>query len=169
MRKIPQMLSDEEALKLFSIVYNPKHKLQLMLLYYCGMRVSEMLHLKKQDIDYKQDILKVVQGKAGKDRFIPIPKPLLIDLKAYCINLEGDRLFTTTARNTQALLGRLSKKVKKQIHPHTLRHSYATHVLEKTNNLELVRDLLGHSNIQTTQIYTHMTIQAKKAGIDKAW
>jgi len=121
-----------------------------------GLRISEMLSLKKQDLDFKDEILKVVQGKGGKDRLVPLPKPLLADLQKYVADLQDhDKLFDTTARNTQAVISRLGKKLSKKLHAHMLRHSYATHVLEKTNNLELVRDLLGHSNIPDhTDLYT---------------
>lgn len=182
-KKLPVILTEEEVLKLFSMIYNPKHKLQVQLLYYCGLRISEMLALKSRDIDLKQEVLKVVQGKGGKDRFVPLPKPLLPDLRAFMLsdpeylhNTEGS-LFVTTARNTQGLLSRLTSKFNqdkpvsehKHLHPHIFRHSYATHVLEKTNNLALVKDLLGHTDIKTTQIYTHMTTKAKKAGIGEVW
>ena len=170
MKKLPQILNEDEVLRLFSMIYNPQHKLQLKLLYYCGLRISEMLSLKKQDLDLKLEILKVVQGKGNKDRLVPIPKPLLQDLKAYVDGRhDQDKLFNTSVRNTQGLITRLGKKFGKPLHAHMLRHSYATHVLEKTNNLELVRDLLGHSSIQTTQIYTHLTTKAKKAGINEVW
>lgn len=174
-KKLPEILTEEEVLKLFSMIYNPNHRLQIQLLYYCGLRISEMLALKGRDIDLKQEVLKVVQGKGGKDRLIPLPKPLQPDLRSfmqsdqqYLTNFEGF-LFKTSSRNTQGLLSRLSKKFGKRLHPHMLRHSYATHVLEKTNNIELVRDLLGHTDIRTTQIYTHLTTKAKKAGIGEVW
>lgn len=168
MRKLPEILSEEEVLKLFSMTYVPKLKIQLELLYYCGLRVQEMISLRVQDIDFKAEVLKVVNGKGGKDRFVPLPKPLQVDLKAYLPTVT-DYLFDTKKRNTQALLTRLSKKLGRSIHPHTLRHSYATHVLEKTNNLELVRELLGHTNIMTTQLYTHLTTKAKVKGIKEVW
>ena len=146
--------------------------MQLKLMYYCGLRVSEMLNLKKSDINFKEEVLKVVQGKGGKDRLIPIPKPLQMELKSYLLQPFMDNqqsLFKTTSRATQYMLERVSKKFGKKVNPHMLRHSYATHVLEQTNNLELVRDLLGHSDIRITQIYTHMTTKAKKAGINEVW
>ena len=172
MRKLPKTLTEQEILKLFSMVYNPKHKMQLQLMYYCGMRISEMLNVKKADIDLKEQIIKIVQGKNSQDRIIPIPKPLLHDLKIYLLEPfmdNEDQLFKTSSRATQGMMERLSKKYGQKIHPHMLRHSYATHVLEQTNNLELVRDLLGHSDIKITQIYTHMTTKAKKAGINGVW
>ena len=172
MRKLPSILQEDEVLKLFSMVYDPRHKMQLKLMYYCGLRVSEMLNLKKSDINFKEEVLKVVQGKGGKDRLIPIPKPLQMELKSYLLQPFMDNqqsLFKTTSRATQYMLERVSKKFGKKVNPHMLRHSYATHVLEQTNNLELVRDLLGHSDIRITQIYTHMTTKAKKAGINEVW
>ena len=172
MRKLPSILQEDEVLKLFSMVYDPKHKMQLKLMYYCGLRVSEILNLKKSDINFKEEVLKVVQGKGGKDRLIPIPKPLQMELKSYLLQPFMDNqqsLFKTTSRATQYMLERVSKKFGKKVNPHMLRHSYATHVLEQTNNLELVRDLLGHSDIRITQIYTHMTTKAKKAGINEVW
>lgn len=169
-KKLPSILTEEEILKLFSLCYHPKHLIQLKLLYYCGLRLSEMINLRSQDLDLKSEILKVVQGKGGKDRFVPLPKPIIADLKSYCSDLKPeDLLFNTTNRNTQAFISRLGSKIGKKIHAHMLRHSYATHVLEKTNNIELVRELLGHSNIMTTQIYTHLSTKAIKKGISEVW
>lgn len=171
-KKLPKILTRDEVLRLFQITYNPRHKMQLQLMYYCGLRVSEMLNLKKSDIDFKQEILKVVDGKGGKDRIIPIPKPLINDLQSYLMLpfvQDREELFTTGPRATQTMMQRLSRKFGKKVHPHMLRHSFATHVLESTNNLELVRDLLGHSDIKITQIYTHLTTKAKKAGIKEVW
>ena len=172
MSKLPKVLTEEEVLKLISMVYNPKHKMQLKLMYYCGLRVSEMLNLKKSDIDFKERVLKVVQGKGGKDRIIPLPKPLEIDLKTYLSEYfmqDQERLFTTKRIATNSLMSRLSKKFGKRVNPHMLRHSYATHILEKTNNIELVRDLLGHSDIRITQIYTHLSHKIKSKMVDEVW
>lgn len=172
MRKLPKVLTEEQVLKLFSMVYDPKHKMQLKLMYYCGLRVSEMLNLKKSDIDFKEKMIKVVQGKGGKDRIIPMPKPLQQDLKMYLAESFMDNqesLFTTKRGATNAMLRVVSKKFGQRVNPHMLRHSYATHVLEQTNNLELVRDLLGHSDIRITQIYTHLSHKAKSDMINEVW
>lgn len=172
MRKLPKTLTEEEVLKLFTMVYDPKHKMMIKLMFYCGLRVSEMLRLKRADIDLKEQLLRVISGKGGKDRLIPIPKPLIHDLKRYLneyFMVDKENLFETTPDNTRKMMQKLSKRFGKKVHPHMLRHSYATYVLEKTNNLELVRDLLGHSDIKITQIYTHMTTQSKKENIDRIW
>ena len=125
MRKLPSILQEDEVLKLFSMVYDPRHKMQLKLMYYCGLRVSEMLNLKKSDINFKEEVLKVVQGKGGKDRLIPIPKPLQMELKSYLLQPFMDNqqsLFKTTSRATQYMLERVSKKFGKKVNPHMLRH-----------------------------------------------
>uniref|UniRef100_A0A6M3LL20 Putative site-specific tyrosine recombinase n=2 Tax=viral metagenome TaxID=1070528 RepID=A0A6M3LL20_9ZZZZ len=169
-KKLPEILTEDELRLLLSRAYNPSHKMQLMLMYYCGLRVSEMLAVKVEDIDFKNEVIKVVSGKGGKDRLVPIPRPLLADLKDYVslYALDG-RLFHTKARNIQNVIRRIGSQLGKRMHPHMLRHSYATHVLEKTNNIILVKDLLGHSDVRTTQIYTHLTTKAKKAGISEVW
>jgi site-specific recombinase XerC len=170
-KKLPKILSVDEINQLLVACYNPHHRLQIQLMYYCGLRVSEMCSLRLQDLDLKEGIIKVVSGKGGKDRLVPIPKPLLAMIRQYLlIYPKQDKLVPTGQRNIQTALQRLGKKIgRADLHPHLLRHSYATQVLEKTNNLMLVKDLLGHSNIQTTQIYTHLTTAALKAGINEVW
>jgi integrase/recombinase XerD len=165
------VLTEEQVLKLFQYVYNPHHRIQIMLLYYCGLRVSEMLSLHIQDIDFKEEYLKVVQGKGGKDRFVPMPKPLIRELKPYLAMFpKTDYLTRTKRRNISAIIKRLGKVMGIEgLHAHTLRHSYATHVFEKSNNLRLTQELLGHESIATTQIYTHLTKGIKREAIDNIW
>lgn len=171
MIKLPSVLTEEEVLRLFAMAYNPHHKIQMQLMYYCGLRVSEMLAVTVDDLDFKEQMLYVRHGKGAKDRIVPMPKPLITELKSYLKvwNKTTGNLFNTKRSNTLKMCNRLGKKIGKSVHPHTLRHSYATHILEKTDNIELVKDLLGHTNIATTQIYTHLTTKAKKAGVDKVW
>jgi len=170
-KKLPKILSESDVLKLFQAAWNPKHRIQFQLLYYCGLRVSEMLNLRVEDLDFKENILKVVSGKGGKDRLIPIPKPLKAALTQYIdLYKVTGRIIKTGRRNTNYMLRKYGKQIGKGfVHPHTLRHSYATHILEKTNNLLLVKDLLGHESIATTQIYTHLTTKVKKASIKNIW
>jgi integrase/recombinase XerD len=170
-KKLPNYLTESEVLKLFSLAWNPTHRLQLKFMYYCGLRVSEMLNLKVEDLDFKQGLLKVVRGKGGKDRFIPIPRPIISDFGDYLKSngiMEG-KVFHTARRNTGAFMQRLGIKLEKKVSPHILRHSFATHILEKSHNLELVRVLLGHSDIKTTQIYTHLDNDYKKKAIKDVW
>lgn len=188
-KKLPDVWTQQEIQKLLNLNYfKPLRKypeksktrrrrvlLQIMLCYYCGLRVSEMMSLKARDIDLEQDVLKVVCGKGGKDRFVPIPRPLKSKLKDYLQARQG-RLFPSKVglrsqvRNFQLILERLGKAhFNKKLHPHILRHSYATHVLEKTGNLELVRGLLGHSSIHSTLIYTHLSMAFRKDAIKDVW
>ena len=172
MSKLPEILSEAEVLKMFQLSYFPPHRIQMQIMYYCGLRVSEMCSLERQDIDLKERVLKVRQGKGAKDRLIPIPKPLIEALKVYLdwIPETQLRIITTTPRNAGYIVKRFGKKIDRpKIHPHSLRHSYATHVLQKTGNIRLVQELLGHENIATTQIYTHLTTDDKKVGIDNVW
>lgn len=169
-RKIPEILTEEEILKLFNVCYNPLHRIQLQLMYYCGLRVSEMCALERTDINLKERILKVRQGKGAKDRLIPIPKPLIQSLIIFLEQNPRLKLIDTTPRNAGYIVKRYARKIGRfNIHPHSLRHSYATHLLQKTGNLILIRNLLGHENIQSTQIYTHLTIDDKKTSIDNVW
>ncbi len=138
-------------------------------MYYCGLRVSEMLSLRVENIEFSKGYLKVVSGKFNKDRLVPMPKPLKEELKKYVANKQG-KLFKTGVRNIQKFMNRVGlEHFGKRLHPHILRHSYATHVLERTDNLELVRDLLGHSSIQATTIYTHLSVKKRKDAIDGIW
>ena len=82
-KKLPMVLTEDKILRLLSLCYVPAHKLQIMLLYYCGLRVQECVNIKIEDLDFKTDILKVISGKGGKDRLVPIPKPLKMYLQEY--------------------------------------------------------------------------------------
>jgi len=157
-KKLPKILSESDVLKLFQAAWNPKHRIQFQLLYYCGLRVSEMLNLRVEDLDFKENILKVVSGKGGKDRLIPIPKPLKAALTQYIdLYKVTGRIIKTGRRNTNYMLRKYGKQIGKGfVHPHTLR-------------LLLVKDLLGHESIATTQIYTHLTTKVKKASIKNIW
>ncbi len=166
------VLSEDKVLRVISLAYKPEHKLQIMLLYYCGLRVSESCNLTIEDLDLKADILKVVSGKGGKDRLVPIPKPLKVYLIEYLkiYEIKTGRLIKTQKRNANFYIKKIGLKMGIEgLHPHTLRHSYATHVLEETNNLNLVKDLLGHTDIKTTQIYTHTSTKAKTESIKSVW
>ena len=171
-KKLTQIITEGEALKPFQQTWNPGHCMQFKLMFYCGLRVAEMLALTVDNIDLKQQLLKVVSGKGSKDRLVPIPLPMVQALKEYIGNsgIKEGRLFTTSPRNTEKILERISLKVLgKKIHPHTLRHAYGTLVYEKTHDIHLVQGLLGHTSIATTQIYTHLSTDYKKKGIKDVW
>jgi len=169
-KPLPEVLTIKEVSELIKATKNPKHKLIIKLLYGCGLRVSELTNLKKQDFDFEEDVILIKQAKGRKDRFVKMPCTMKEELKAFTkLNNEnyffpsnrGGKLSTATIRK---VLEQSTKKAKinKRIHPHTLRHSHATHLLEQGTDLRIIQKLLGHSDIKTTQIYTHISQQSIK-------
>lgn len=164
-RKLPKRLKHKEVVDLISKCTNIRDRVLLEFLYYCGLRVSEALAINKTNINLQEKSLWVRQGKGGKDRYVPIAHPMILDLKFYLEFVKDDKLFDITRQAVFIML----KKLNPDISPHTLRHSYATHVLEKTGDIKAVQDLLGHSDIKTTQIYTHLSEQRKNQIIKEAF
>ena len=120
------------------------------------------------NIDFKEGVLKVVQGKGGKDRLVPIPKPLMMDLKNWMAlepKKDDDILFPIT----RMWVHKIIKKLNPDIHAHTLRHSYATYLYDQKGDIRMIQELLGHSNIGTTSIYTHLSTKMKKKTIDEVF
>lgn len=164
-RNLPVVLSKEEVIELLRATYNLKHRTMLALLYSCGLRVSEVLHLKLEDIDLDRRQMRIHQSKGRKDRYIPLAESTLPLLTNYVIShkpkyylFEGQKSMIYSASSVRAFLERSRKRARihKRITPHTLRHSYATHLIENGVNLRLVQELLGHSKPETTMIYTHV-------------
>jgi len=166
-KRIPIVLSKDEIRKLFDSAINKKSKLMLSLMYACGFRISELLNLKINDFDFDEKIGCVRQAKGKKDRNFNIPNFLAEDLKkqAELQNSQNQEyLFTgpngrLSSRNLQKIIQSISKKagIKKSVHPHTLRHSFATHLLEDGIDIRKIQEALGHSDLSTTQIYTHIS------------
>lgn len=176
-KKIPSVLTLDEILALISSinddVQGQRDKAMLTLMYSCGLRVSELVSIKISDLFIKEALIKC-KGKGSKERVIPIndyacsilqkyiqeSRKQLLDNKkssAYLfLNRQGNAL-------SRVYFWKIVKKyalkagIKKEIHPHTLRHSFATHLLENGANLRIIQTLLGHANITTTQIYTHIS------------
>lgn len=180
-KKIPQYLTIDEVDRLldvqFSTPYDYRNKAMLELLYATGMRVSELTHLKIQDIDFDEDFVHV-QGKGDKERIIPMndtaKRFLLCYIREYRPLLLGEKsseyLFINNRKTRISRQGffKMIKSlctlngIEKDVHPHILRHSFATHLLNNGANLRVVQELLGHSDISTTQIYTHISDEKKK-------
>ncbi|MCD4731483.1 MAG: site-specific integrase [Bacteroidales bacterium] len=165
-KKIPEVLSHNEVLKLLVATPNLKHRSILVLLYSCGLRIGELINLKIGDFDFERKMLKVRQGKGKKDRTVSLsPKiyGLINDYlrtyqpKEYMFN--GQKGGQYTSSSVRRFLSKATSKagIKKQVSPHTLRHTYATHLLESGVDLKYVQELLGHSRPETTQIYLHVT------------
>jgi integrase/recombinase XerC len=146
-----------------------RDKLIIELLYSTGMRRNELIHLQMKDIDFSKSMIKVL-GKRNKERFIPLLNSVVVSLKEYILRrekeyLDSDYVFFTNKGNKlypslvyriiNEYFGTVTTKVKKS--PHVLRHSFATHLLEGGVDLRIVQELLGHADIATTQIYTHVS------------
>ncbi|OYT53194.1 MAG: integrase [Candidatus Altiarchaeales archaeon ex4484_2] len=170
-KKLPEILTQEEVKRLLDAVENTKHHLLLEILYGCGLRVSEAVKLKKTQINLEECLITVRKGKGRKDRHIPLPKTTQNQLKAY-LDARADNnphVFNTPrghlhVKSAQKIVDHAAKKaeIKKKVTPHTLRHSYATHLLEQGTDLRIIQKLLGHTNIKTTQKYTQISTQTIK-------
>jgi len=172
-KKIPTVLSKEEVKKLLSSLTNSKSRLMISLLYACGFRVSELINLKIGDLDFNEKVGHARQAKGKKDRIFNIPEflvPSLVQRAEKQKSVNQDYLFTgpkgrMSSRNVQKIVKKAAKKagIEKEVHPHTLRHSFATHLLENGTEIRMIQTLLGHSSLSTTEIYTHIsTEQIKK-------
>lgn len=164
-KTLPDILTIDEVKKLINSTDNIKHKLIIKLLYGTGLRVSEIVNLKKESILVDELMIKVVLGKGKKDRFVKLPDSIKDELENYSKLLNSKYLFESnrggklTKATIQAILRNAAKKarIKKRVYPHLLRHSFATHLLESGTDLRVIQKLLGHSSIKTTQVYTQIS------------
>ncbi|HLD21522.1 MAG TPA: tyrosine-type recombinase/integrase [Patescibacteria group bacterium] len=163
---LPTILSRNEIRKLIQSTTNPKHKLLLSLAYASGLRVSEVVHLKVQDIEFQTHTIHVHQGKGNKDRITIFSEKLDSALHQLMqFKKPNDALFHSerggglTARTAQAIFYHSLQKahIQKQVTFHSLRHSFATHLLENGIHIRIIQELLGHANIRTTERYTRVT------------
>jgi integrase/recombinase XerD len=165
--KLPNVLSKDEVKAILDALSNPKHKAMLSLIYACGLRRSELLNLKPQDVASKRGLLIIRQGKGRKDRVAPLPERIVEMLRDYYKGyrpkvwlFEGQKPGTQySPTSLQEVLKTAVEKagVKRSATLHWLRHSYATHLLENGTDLRYIQELLGHKNSKTTEIYTHVT------------
>jgi integrase/recombinase XerD len=166
-KSLPVCLTKKEVGMIISAISNDKHKLLVSLMYGAGLRVSELVKLKVTDLELEQNIGWVRKGKGNKDRPFIIPECLKFGILELIRKTEMDgRYFLfngfkgshLTVRSVQMIIKKASKKSKisKNVHPHTLRHSFATHVLENGADVMTVQVLLGHNEVRTTMGYLHM-------------
>ena len=166
-KRLPEVLSKKEIKKLIDSIKNSKHQLMICLMYSSGMRVSELINLKIKDLRLENNYGYVRNGKGGKDRLIVLSKNLINPIKRL-IKIENlkekDFLFKSNRggkynlRSIQKIVKNASKnaKLRKTISPHTLRHSFATHLIENGYDVQNVQAMLGHKSPETTLIYTHI-------------
>lgn len=165
-RKLPDVLDQEDILKIIASVENLKHKTMLLLIYSAGLRVSEVVRLKVNDIDSKRKLIHIRQSKGKKDRFTLLSEVVLEKLREYYKAYKpSDYLFEgaqgrshLSERSIQNVFRRALKiaGIRKPVTIHSLRHSFATHLLENGTDLRYIQEVLGHASTKTTEIYTHV-------------
>ena len=163
------MLSVEEVTRFFRAVTHPRDRVALLTIYGAGLRVSEALHLKPEDIDSDRMLIHVRQGKGKKDRMVMLSPTLLEELRHYVRWARPYHWLFPGTDPTQPLCNRTLQRtcrltgeragITKRVTPHVLRHSFATHLLDAGTDLRVIQTLLGHRRVTTTTIYTHVSTQ----------
>lgn len=166
-KKLPKVLSKNEVRDIFDSIENMKHLTEIMLAYSCGLRVSEVARMKLEDVDSERMLITVDQGKGRKDRVTSLSPMMLKQLRKYYKVyepknwlFEGQKSSShISPRSLQKVFNRAVKKanIRKSVTFHSLRHSFATHLLESGVDLRYIQELLGHSSSKTTEIYTHVS------------
>lgn len=175
-QKLPAVLSQDEVRRLLAAVRLPHLHAYLSTVYSCGLRLEEALCLEVSDIDSDRMMIHVHRGKGTKDRYVPLPLPTLAILRRHWATHRNPRLIfpapgrhrneaaTTTIPISKTTVQEALRKAKKAagirkrgVSVHTLRHSYATHLLEQGVNLRVIQRYLGHNSLMTTMIYLHLT------------
>jgi len=166
-KKLPIVLNQNEVSKILSSVSNIKHKTILMLVYSAGLRVSEVVKLKVEDVDTERKLIHVKGAKGRKDRYTILSDVALMALKQYLGRYKlqkwlfpGSKLEKRiSTRTVQTIFKQAKEKadIKKDVSVHCLRHSFATHLLESGVDLRYIQELLGHKSSKTTEIYTHVS------------
>lgn len=169
-KKLPKVMSKKDIKNLLEHVSNIKHKTALMLAYSCGLRVSETASIKINSIDPSRMVVNVSQGKGRKDRITTLSPKMLEQIKAYRAQYCPKEFLFENPTHDGPLSSRTLQRVftktieelglRKELTFHSLRHSYATHLLESGVDIRYIQELLGHQNAKTTEIYTHVSTQA---------
>ncbi len=170
-KRLPKVMTVQEIEQILNQKLDELHALIVELLYGCGLRVSELANINMNDIDVKSKYLQCL-GKGSKERIVPLGKKAVSALKKYLpvrdFNVKKNNVATTkllvnengrilTRQDIYEFIHAQGEKIHKHISPHTLRHSFATHLLENGADLRIVQELLGHSDVSTTQLYTHVS------------
>jgi site-specific recombinase XerD len=169
-RTLPVVLSRAEVKRLLGAVQHPVRRMALTTIYALGLRLGEGLHLQSSHIDSARQMVWVRSGKGAKDRRVPLPKPLLHKLRQYWknerpvstlpllfVSAEGKPIHETTLQKTFTA-AQLELNLPRRATIHTLRHSYATHLVEHGISLRTIQDVLGHKSLHTTEVYMHVTV-----------
>jgi integrase/recombinase XerD len=168
-KTLPSVLAPQEVVRLIGATQTPRDRVFVQVAYGCGLRLSELIHLQVKDIDSARMVIHIRQGKGAKDRLVPLSRRLLEELRAYW-RLYRPRTWLFPGQrpdqpingsNTQRRFGRLAARIglTKHCSLHTLRHSYATHLLEAGVDVLTLKALLGHRSLETTTRYLHVSTQ----------
>ncbi|MEQ9309856.1 MAG: tyrosine-type recombinase/integrase [Balneolaceae bacterium] len=167
--KLPEVLSMKQVQKMLDITKNIKHKCIIGLLYSSGLRRAELLNLELKDVDSERMLIKVNEGKGLKDRYTLLSEKMLVDLRSY-YKAYRPKTFLFESIDAQKYSGSSVGKVvrrtamkagiRKNVTPHMLRHSFATHLLENGTDLRYIQTILGHNSSRTTEIYTHVAVNS---------
>lgn len=170
-KKLPHVFTEQEVMRIIQSIKNLKHKCIILTIYSAGLRLSEVLNLRISDIHSKESCIFIRDAKGNKDRYTLLSEKLLLTLREYYITykpsfwlFEGANGGEYSKSSVQAIFKRalIKAKIEKNGTIHTLRHSFATHLLERGVNLRYIQALLGHNSIKTTEIYTHISKQNLK-------
>lgn len=164
--KLPVVIARKEVLKIIEKANNIKHKSMIAVVYSAGLRVGELIALEIKDIDSSRMVIHIKSGKGNKDRIVPLSEKTLSMLREYYKEYtpkrylfegqKGDR-YSSSSFNKLLQAAAKRARINKNITAHTLRHSYATHLLENGTDIRIIQKLLGHNSIKTTMIYTQVT------------
>lgn len=181
-KKLPVILSREEVRQILGLIKLPRYKVCLTTIYSCGLRLQEGTNLHVADIDSARQMLHVRHGKGARDRYVPLPERTLALLRRYWKTHRNPQLLFPTEGRAHSDLSQATEPMSKssvqdafraalkesgnnkRASVHTLRHSWATHLLEAGVNLRLIQEWLGHSSATTTSLYTHLTARAEELG-----
>jgi len=181
-KKLPVILSREEVRQILAGVRLPRYRVCLATIYSCGLRLQEGTHLQVADLDSARMMIHVRHGKGAKDRYVPLPQRTLQLLRQYWVTHRNPLLLFPAEGRDHIDLAQATEpmskssvqdafhaalkqsRLNKRASVHTLRHSWATHLLEAGVNLRLIQEWLGHSSPATTSVYTHLTVKAEQLG-----
>lgn len=171
---LPNVLSRQEVHGVLSVIEHPVRRMTLTTIYALGLRLGEGLRLEVGDVQSTRQVVMIRDGKGGKDRAVPLPNPLLTRLRQYWkqdrpastekllfVGAEGTSIHESTLQKTFTAAC-ADAKLSRHATIHTLRHSFATHLVEAGISLRTVQDILGHSSLRTTEVYMHVTVPGRE-------
>lgn len=170
-KQVPVVLTRDEVRKLIDSAGSYKSKVIIQFLYSSGLRLSELINIKINDLEIKEKIGWVRKGKGNKDRMFLLSETIIKELEKYMLTLDANEKYLfpgveghVSARNVQKIIENATGRacLRKKVHPHMLRHCFATHLLDAGVDIRKIQELLGHANLQTTQIYTSVSKEELK-------